>query len=455
MNERIRDRMRPPVGSAQCAGSPAGAALRAEAARSLAHVVFDGMSLRRALEEANPRIADPRDRALLAASLFAASRWWLRFDAAVAALTATPLPAKAREVRALLVLGLVQIAVLEMPAYAVVAACVDAVRALGQPRYAGLANAVLRRFLRERDALDAQLDGDPVTRDAHPRWLIEAIGRDWGPLADAVLAANNREAPLTLRVNRRRGTRSGLLARLQAAAVDAQAHDGLADAIVLAASTDVTRLPGYAEGMFSVQDGAAQRVVELLDVAAGLRVLDACAAPGGKAAHVLEHADVELVALDADAGRLPRLRDNLDRLGLAARIVAGDAGAPGPWWDRVPFDRILLDAPCSATGIVRRQPDIKLHRRGADIAALAAAQAGMLRGLWPLLAPGGRLVYATCSLLRAENEAVLADFLGAHDDARARPLPERFGHAAGVGRQTLPGEGGMDGFYYAVVEKAD
>jgi len=432
---------------------PPGAALRADAARALARIALDGVSLRSALAEANQRVADPRDRALLAASLFESSRWWLRFDAALARLLEKPLPPKARDVRALLVLAFAQLAVLGLPEYAVVAASVEAVRALGQPQFAGLANALLRRFLRERATLDAELDRDASLRHAHPRWLIEAIERDWPTQAAAILAANNREAPLTLRVNRRRTTREALLARFVEPGIAAHAPDGLADALVLDDSTDVTRLPGYADGAFSVQDGAAQRVAELLAPAAGMRVLDACAAPGGKSAHLLERADIDLLALDADPARLPRVRENLERLGLAATVVAGDAGEPAAWWDGRPFQCILVDAPCSATGIVRRQPDIKLHRRGADVAPLVAGQLRLLAALWPLLAPGGRLLYATCSLLRAENEGVLAEFLRGRDDARAMPLDERCGHAAGIGRQNLPGEGGMDGFYYALVEK--
>lgn len=432
---------------------PPGAAVRVEAARALSRVVFDGVSLRKALADANPRIADPRDRALLAASLFEASRWWLRYDMAVAMLTEKPLPPRAREVRALLAIGLAQLAALGLADYAVVASCVEAARLLGLPQYAGLVNALLRRWMRERAGLDAKLDADAVGASAHPRWLIEAIRRDWPERADAILAANNREAPLTLRVNRRRARREELLERLRAAEIEATAPDGLADAIVLAASADVTRLPGYAEGAFSVQDGAAQRVVELLDLTGGQRVLDACAAPGGKAAHALERADVELLALDSDPARLARVGENLGRLGLRADLRCADATLASTWWDGRAFDRILLDAPCSATGIVRRQPDIKLHRRGADVAPLAATQRRLLRALWPLLAPGGRLVYATCSLLRAENEAVVEDLLAAHGDARTVPLPEEFGHAAGAGRQNLPGEGGMDGFYYAVLEK--
>jgi len=430
-----------------------GAGLRAEAARALARVVYEGVSLRRVLVDANPRVADPRDRALLAASLFEASRWWLRHDAAIASLMDKPLPPKAREARALLVLAAVQIDVLGVADYAVVAPSVEAMRVLGLAQYAGLANALLRRYAREREAIGARLDQDAVTRSAHPRWLIDALARDWPDRAAEILAANNREAALTLRVNRRRGTREDLLARLAADGVAAAAHADLADAIVLERSSDVTRLPGYAEGAFSVQDGAAQRVADLLDAGDGQRVLDACAAPGGKSAHLLERADVELVALDNDPARLPRIGENLARLGLGASVVAGDALAPANWWDGRPFQRILIDAPCSASGIVRRQPDIKLHRRAADIAPLVRTQQAILAALWPLLAPGGRLLYATCSVLRPENEGVLAAFLADHDDARALPLPGHCGHAAGVGRQNLPGEGGMDGFYYGLLEK--
>jgi 16S rRNA (cytosine967-C5)-methyltransferase len=430
-----------------------GAALRGEAARALARVVFDGASLRAVLTESSPRFSDPRDRALFSASLFAATRWWLRLDAALTLLLEKPLPSKAREIRALLALGCAQIAIVDMPEYAVVASCVDAARALGQSRYSGLVNALLRRFARERSALETRLDGDDVTRTAHPRWLIDALRRDWPDAADAMLDANNREAPLTLRANRRRADRATLLERLRVEGTEARLHDDLADAVVLERSTDVTRLAGYAEGLFSVQDGAAQRVADLVDAADGQRVLDACAAPGGKAAHLLERADVELVALDRDASRLPRIAENLARLGLRADVRRGDAALPAAWWDGRPFDRILLDAPCSATGIIRRQPDVKLHRCDADIAGLAAEQARLLSALWPLLAPGGRLVYATCSVLKAENDAVLAGFRAKHPDAKSIPVPAAFGRAAGDGRQNLPGAGGMDGFYYAILQR--
>lgn len=432
-----------------------GAALRADAARALARIALDGVSLRAAFDARAARNADPRDRALLSASLYAGSRWWLRFDAALSRLVERPLPPKAREVRALLVLGLVQIEILDMPDYAVVAACVDAARLLGQPRHAGLVNAVLRRYLREREGLLAALDAKAETRHAHPRWLIERLVSDWPGDIDAILAANNCEASLTLRANRRRVDPAGLKARFDAAGIACSLSPALPDALVLAESADVSRLPGYAEGLFSVQDGAAQRVVDLLDVRDGLRVLDACAAPGGKSAHMLERARIDLTSIDSDEARLPRVRENLARLGLEAEVRHGDAERPAEWWDGRPFDRILVDAPCSASGIIRRQPDIKLHRRGSDIATLASRQARLLAAAWPMLAPGGTLVYATCSVLRAENETVLAGFLRTHPQARANELPAAIGVTAGQGRQNLPGSAGMDGFFYASVGKVD
>ena len=426
--------------------------------RALAAVALDrvrgGESLRAAFAALSTKLQDSRDRALLSALLHAGARWWLRFDAALDTLLERPLREREPLVHALLVLGLVQLEVLGFAPYAAVAASVDAARALGKPAFASLVNAVLRRWLRERDARSAALDRDAVTRSAHPRWLVDAYATDWPAHCAAILAANNAEAPLTLRVNRRRATRDAFIAQLAAAGVGASAHAELPEAVLLDASTDVTRLPGYAQGLFSVQDGAAQWSALLLDLRDGLRVLDACAAPGGKSAHILECADVELLALDRDPQRLPRVHDNLARLGLRAQVRAGDAAEPAAWWDGTPFDRVLLDVPCSATGIVRRQPDIKLHRRAEDLGPLAATQRRLLEAIWPMLRPGGRLVYATCSVLAAENGRQIDAFLARHADARAQALLPHW-HRAGAGAQNLPGEGGMDGFFYAIVDKVN
>lgn len=426
---------------------------RALAARSLADIALHGASLREALQRHAQKLPDPRDRALWMALVSDGARWWPRFDAALDRLLDRPLRRKQPAVHALLVLGLVQLEVLELASYAAVAATVEAVRALQRPQLAGLVNAVLRRWQRERAAHLAALDAKPETRHAHPHWLAEAIARDWPAQVEAVMTADNREPPLMLRANRRRTGREALIARLRLDGQTAESHAWLADAIVLPHSTDVTRLPGFADGLFAVQDGAAQIAAELADVHDGQRVLDACAAPGGKACHLLERADVALTALEFEPRRAERIRENLDRLHLQANVHVGDAGAPSAWWDGQPFDRILIDAPCSATGVLRRRPDVRLHRRADDIPALAAQQQRILAALWPLLAPGGRLLYITCSLLRAENEGVVAPFAAAHPDARVVPFTLPAGQAAAAGWQILPGDGDLDGMYYAVLEK--
>ena len=426
---------------------------RAFAAQALADVALRGVSLRDAMERYAPRLPDARDRALLMALLSDGARWWLRFDPVLDRLLDKPLRQKEPAIHALLELGLVQLEVLQLPDYAAVAATVQAARALQRPRLAGLVNAVLRRWQRERTELLAFLDARPQTRHAHPAWLAKAITQDWPEQADAVMTADNVEPPLMLRVNRRRSTREALLERLRSDGQTAEPHDWLADGIVLPHSTDVTRLPGFAEGAFAVQDGAAQIAADLADVKDGQRVLDACAAPGGKACHLLERADVALTALEFDEKRARRITQNLDRLGLAATLAIGDAGDPSGWWDGRPFDRILIDAPCSATGVLRRRPDVRLHRRESDIAPMVAQQRRILDGLWPLLSPGGRLVYITCSLLREENDAVINAWLDGRQDARAIAFTLPAGQAAAVGWQMLPGDGDLDGMYYAVLEK--
>jgi 16S rRNA (cytosine967-C5)-methyltransferase len=427
---------------------------RALAARSLAEVAMRGTSLREVMERNAPKLRDPRDRALLMALLSEGARWWLRFDAAIHHLLEKSLRHKDPAIHALLVLGLVQLEILQLQDYAAVAATVEATRTLKRPQLAGLVNAVLRRWQRERESLIARLDATPQTRHAHPEWLAKALTRDWPEHADAVMAADNREPPLMLRVNRRRVERDALLAELLAAGYAASIHPWLVDAIVLPHSTDVTRMPGFEEGLFAVQDGAAQIAVDLADLKDGMRVLDACAAPGGKACHLLERARIDLTALEVDARRGERIRQNLMRLRLDAKIVIGDAGAPSGWWKQQPFDRILIDAPCSATGVLRRRPDVRLHRRESDIAEMHAQQRRILSALWPLLAPGGRLIYITCSMLRAENEAIVAELLSQQDDAHAVPFTLPVGQAARIGWQILPGDGDLDGMYYALLEKA-
>jgi len=434
--------------------SAAGAALRAEAARSLAAVLFDGRSLKAVLADVLPGLDDPRDRALLEAICFSALRHRRRYEFALSQWLQKPLGVRDREVQALLLAGLAQIDALGLAAHAAVAATADAARSLGRTAHVGLVNALLRRVLRE----GLPESGEVAVRTSHPDWLVDALRRDWPDAAEAILAANNRPAPLWLRANTPATARETLIERFAAQSIAARAPDFPADALVLEDGAAPARLPGWREGDFTVQDGAAQLAVYALAPCTGERVLDACAAPGGKAAQIAAWigGDGELWALDSDARRLAKVPDVLRRLGLASprvRLLAADAADPAAWWDGTPFDAILLDAPCSATGIVRRQPDVKWHRRADDIPVLAALQVCLLDALWSTLAPGGRLLYATCSVLKDENERQVDAFLARTPDAVALALDARFGRVSGVGRQRLPGEDSMDGFFYALLRK--
>ena len=421
---------------------------RALAARALAPVLAARESLSDTLPGALAQVA-PQDRGLLQAIAFTTCRHALHYRALLAPLLQRP---PQPLVEALLLSGLAQLRDLRIPDHAALSETVDAARELKQDRVTGLINAVLRRYLREKDELEMRA---LAQAHAHPDWLRQALARDWGAEAAAdLMAANNAEAALVLRANVRQGTRDDYLATLQADGIAARACDWSADGIRLDEPVgDVRALPGFAGGRVSVQDEAAQLCQPLLGARAGMRVLDACAAPGGKTAHLLEHADLDLLALDIDPARCARIDENLQRLQLTgARVVAADAAQPDKWWDGQAFDRILLDAPCTATGVIRRHPDIKLLRREADVAQTARTQAALLRALWPLLAPGGVLLYATCSVLKAENEQQVAAFLAATPDARERVIAQPWGEARPHGRQLFPGA--TDGFYLAVLEKA-
>jgi 16S rRNA (cytosine967-C5)-methyltransferase len=428
----------------------AGAAPRAAAARAVAGVLGPGRSLDEGLAAAVAGLSGA-DRALAARLAYDTLRLYPRLERWAGLLLARPLPRRESEVRALLALGLYQLEASRVPDHAAVAATVEAARSLGRDRHAGLLNACLRRWLRERDALKAGVAREPEVVHAHPRWWLDTLARDWPRDWEGLVAANNIQAPMWLRVNAARGDRDAWLADLQAAGPAAAPWPPAPDALRLESPVGVEALPGFAAGDVSVQDGAAQLAAPLLAPGPGMRVLDACAAPGGKACHLLERfPGIELTALDAAPERLARVRENLERLGLAAAVVAGDAADPAGWWDGRLFDRILLDAPCSGSGVIRRHPDIKLLRRPADIGALAARQAALLDALWPLLAPGGRLLYATCSVLKAENADQAKAFLARHPEARAVDLGEPgWGRRSGPGRQLLTGEAGVDGFYYA------
>ena len=308
----------------------------------------------------------------------------------------------------------------------------------------GYVNGLLRSFLRERSALEAQLANEPEAHFQHPLWWIELVRRAYPVGWESTLAAGNTHPPMALRVNRRRAAADAYQARLAAEDIAARRHG--AEGVLLEHPLPVDRVPGFAQGDVSVQDLGAQRAAHCLDLAAGQRVLDACAAPGGKTAHMLELADVAMTALDVDASRMARIGATLDRLGLRAEVLQGDALQPQQWWDGRAFDRILADVPCSASGIARRRPDIKWLRRANDVAQFAEKQRNLLGALWPVLAPGGKLLYATCSIFPEENDAVVAAFIANESTARQLPLPD------GARAQWLP-DSEHDGFYYALIQK--
>ncbi|TYT25965.1 16S rRNA (cytosine(967)-C(5))-methyltransferase RsmB [Luteimonas viscosa] len=426
-----------------------GVTARVIAAGILDAVLHRGRSLKAELASALPSVADPRDRALVEAICFAALRNRARYDAALAAWMPRPLPRRDAPLRALLHAGFAQLDPLALSAHAALAATVDAARSLGHAHQAGLVNALLRR---------AQRDGLPAGHaDAvWPDWLRDRVRTDWPADADAIFTASASPAPTWLRVNRMRGTAERYAARLREAGLESQAVADLPDALRIDVPVSPTALPGFADGDVSVQDAAAQRVADALSPPRGARVLDACAAPGGKSAHLLERDPaLRLTALDVDARRLRQVRGTFERLGVGAdaRLLAADATDTAAWWDGEPFEAILLDAPCSATGIVRRQPDLLLHRRPSDLAALAALQGRLLDALWPLLAPGGRLLYATCSILAQENRDQVQAFVARTPGAAIEDLPDAFGRDTGHGRQCLPGERGADGFFYALFSR--
>ncbi len=427
---------------------------RLAAARALAPVLSGKASLGGSLPAQLERV-DPRDRGLAQELAFGAARWQPRLAALAERLLQKPFKGADRDVEALLLVGLYQLFHTRIPPHAALGETVGCVDALRKPWAKGLLNGVLRNAQRQGEALYAELERDPVVRTAHPRWLQKALKAAWPEQWEAVCAANNLHPPLLLRVNRRLGDRDAYLAELRAAGLSADPCDFSADGIRLGQALDVRTLPGFAEGRVSVQDEAAQLAAGLLELAPGQRVLDACCAPGGKTCHLLETEPglAEVVALDLEPARLQRVRENLDRLGLDATLVAADGRDTARWWDGRPFQRILLDAPCSATGVVRRHPDIKLTRQAEDIEALARLQGELLDALWPTLEVGGVLLYATCSVLPRENSETLAAFLARTPGARELEVITAAGFKATHGRQLLPRPDGHDGFYYAKLIK--
>ncbi|UTW44519.1 16S rRNA (cytosine(967)-C(5))-methyltransferase RsmB [bacterium SCSIO 12696] len=428
--------------------------VRVAAAKAIAGTLREQASLATLLPEYQENVA-PRDRALLQELCFGTLRYYPRLALILEQLLAKPFKPKDSDLQAVLACGLYQLLETRIPAHAAISESVQAVVALKKHWAKGLVNGVLRRFQREQGAICTELSSNPAFASAHPPWLENAIRDAWPQHWESIVNGNNQRPPMTLRVNAQKTRRQAYIELLEAAGMDCQSSAISADGVVLAKPQDVAELPNFQQGWVSVQDEAAQLAAQLLDAQPGQRVLDACCAPGGKTCHMLERqADLTVVALDIEDNRLQRVQENLQRLELQAELIAADGCATEQWWDGRGFDRILLDAPCSATGVIRRHPDIKVLRRREDIAKLATLQRQLLMALWPLLNPGGKLLYATCSVLPQENDSLVQAALPQLPDAQVVTIDANWGCATTTGRQLFPQPHGHDGFYYALLQKA-
>lgn len=430
--------------------------VRVACAQVIAAVLQQQGSLNSLLPDYSSQVPN-RDRSLLQELCFGTLRWYPRLDLILAALLSKPLSRRDMDIQALLASAIYQITEMRVPSHAAVNEAVTASKQMGKPWARGLVNAVLRRYLREQKAIHQSLASNPVFASALPDWMLQQLRSAWPEQLENIIAATNGRAPMTLRVNRAQISAAHYLEQLTEAGIPAVRTSLSAVGIQLLTPVAVDQLPGFNEGLVSVQDEGAQLAGTLLDIRPGQRVLDACSAPGGKTCHLLEmHPDLGcLLALDIDTGRLQRVRENLERLGLRAELQTADAACLDDWWDGIHFDHILLDAPCSGSGVIRRHPDIKVLRRPTDIDKLGEVQSRLLTQLWKTLRPGGRLLYATCSILPAENQALTEQFCREQVDCVAPALAASWGTAAGSGRQLLPVLDGHDGFFYTLLQKQE
>lgn len=423
---------------------------RVTAVKILYQVLEKGVSLNSAILANLPK--NSSESSLVKELCYGSLRWYFRLDTLLGLLMKTPLKPKDRDISILLLIGLYQILYLRVAEHAAVSETVEAAKLLKKNWASKLINGVLRTCIRNKDELVQRLDSFEQAKYAHPDWLISAIRHAWSGQWQTILEANNQHPPLCLRINRLQINREQWLSNSEIKGT-VLAHPETA---LIIPPQDVMQLPGFKEGQFSVQDAAAQLAAEVLMLAPGQRVLDACAAPGGKTAHIAEtEVDLkEIIAIDNSQDRLEQAKSNWQRLKLNTRIswLINDATKPDQWWDGQMFDRILVDAPCSATGVIRRHPDIKILRRKSDIKTLVQQQEQLLNTLWQLLHPGAVLVYATCSILPEENSQQIENFLSQHPDAREIKIEAKWGSAQAAGRQILP-TAEMDGFYYARLEK--
>lgn len=428
---------------------------RLKAIETLANVLDRGQNLTTA--DCTGKLVDERDRSLARHLAYGVCRWLNSLEWLSRQLLRKPLKKRDQDLYRLILIGLFQLRQSETAQHAVINETAECARLLGKPWAVGLINAVLRRFQREHQQWLKQLESQPE-RFAHPAWLLQEIKDSWPKDWQQIVHANNQAAPLWLRINRAKQADCDVMKLISSSDFTVFKHPNAPDAIKLNPPAPVADIPGFSKGLVSVQDPAAQLAADLLEPGDHMRVLDACAAPGGKTCHILERfPTIKVTALELKESRLARVRENIDRSGLANRaglkLLSGDAANPSAWWDGVKFQRILLDAPCTASGVIRRHPEIKWLRTPEQLTKVVRTQQNLLQQLWPLLETGGILVYATCSVLTSENDRQISQFMENHADAEILPLEVEWGRKLDFGRQILPGEEEMDGFYYARIRK--
>ncbi len=425
------------------------------ASQILSKVFEDQQSLATLLPIKSDIMLDPRERAFAQALCFGVIRHYYSLNFILNMLLKKKLKKKDSDIKALILIGLYQLDHMRTPAHAAVSASVESCKELKKSWAKNLVNAVLRRYQREHDKFPELITVNDSAKYEHPAWLLDRLKDEYPQHWQSIIKENNLPPPMSLRVNTRKTDRDSYLKKLQAAGIEAQPSNLNQSGIVLTQPVSVEALPDFSEGHVSVQDLAAQLAIPLLEPQAGERILDACSAPGGKLAHLLETMPTlqEAVAIEKEPHRFKKLEATLERLGLSATLIQNDARAIDDWWDKQLFDRILIDVPCSASGVIRRHPDIKFLRTAEDIQNITVLQAEIINALWPLLSKGGKLLYITCSVFQAENDEQITAFTNKHNDAYSIPIQANWGMATKYGRQILPGDNAMDGFYYAQLQK--
>ncbi len=428
---------------------------RVVAAKIIAQLLNNHGSLSTLFNSDDMQTLSPADKAFTKELCFGVMRHYYQLENVATQLLKKPLRNKDYDIHALLLIGCYQILQMRTADHAAVSETVQATKILKKNWATGLINASLRNLLRNTSKMVSKANNSPESRYNFPQWLIETCQKDWPQEWKDIIDASNQRAPMVIRINQRQTNLEEYKLLLKEAQIEFDIHPVSSDALVLKKAVVVSSLPGFEDGLVSVQDGAAQLAMDLLDIKPNMHILDCCAAPGGKTCHILEHYDVDLVAIELEPNRADMIEDNMERLGLAAQVITADATATKEWWDGRKFDRILLDSPCSGTGVIRRHPDIKVLRTSKEIEQLHQQQLKLLDSMWELLANNGILIYATCSVLKQENSMLIKQWLKTKHGAQHIPIDVTWGKPQEYGRQILPNDNGMDGFFYAKICKRE